>query len=97
MHAAPDVDRADAGDLLEALADIALHERGQLHQVAIGLHADDQYRFIVRIELADAGRVCIFRQLVAQAVEGFADVVTGLVEIGALHEAQGDRAAALAG
>ena len=81
---APHVHRSRAGDLLEALGDLPFQDAGQLFHVAPRFGAEDHHREVIRIEFPDARRFHLRRKVVADAVDGGAHVVGGLVDIGAL-------------
>src|SRR5690606_14678085 len=55
VDAAPDLDRADAGNLLEPPHQIALENPRELRERTRGARAQDHDRRLVRVELADLG------------------------------------------
>src|SRR5690606_13117209 len=88
IHAAPNLDRAYTRHLLEAADDVAFENARQLRHRPLRARTDDYDGQVVGVELADTRRVDLRRQVLANAVERGAHVVGGLVEVGALREAQ---------
>src|SRR5690606_29631062 len=96
-QAAPDIDGADARNLLETFADFPLQDGGELHQVAVGLDTNHHHRQVVRVELVDARRIGVLGEAVAHAVQYFAHIVAGFGQVSALGKAQADAAFTFAG
>ncbi len=92
---AADGDRTDPGDLFETPRQVVLEETSEPLEIAGrgGGQADDLDH--VEIELEDLRRLGLDGKLVAQPVEGGAQVVGRLVDVGAPREAQADPARAL--
>src|SRR5690606_16764639 len=88
VHAAPDLDRPDAGDLLEVADQVLLEDLRQVLERQRRAGAEDDDRLLVRIELTDLGRVGLRRQRLTDAVERGAHVVRGRVEVRALSETE---------
>ena len=93
-QAAVDAHRGHAGDALEPRRQVVLGHLAQRDRVEVALDADAHDRERGRVELEDGRRVGVLGQAAADAVDAGADLVGGLVEIGAPGEVEAHGAVA---
>ncbi len=81
-----DGNRRDTGNALEALRQVVFRDFPQLHAIVVAFDSDAHDRRRARVELEHDGRVRFLRQPATHAIEAVADVVGGLVQVGAPRE-----------
>src|SRR5690606_17971960 len=96
IDASPDLDRADARDLLEAAHQVLLENPRQILERQRRARADHDDRLLVRVELANLRRIDLGGKRLTHAVERRAHVIRRRVEVRALREAKLDLGEAFA-